>query len=340
MLPIPSQTALSGPFSRTETKVRAFNLMPGYRYVPFTGAGPLDQHRPTSASPVTSSAATTPSASGSGEDACLRLQIENCYYSQLSRKLVVFFRWRGAYAAEDLAQETLQRGWKRLSTGLELHAPRENYFFAIAYRVLHESWKTRLRDPQYVGLDLEPFGACVDEDDRDDHAARLKECLAVLSDEDRHVVMDYYAGDRDKLRGELGVDANALRVRVHRAIRKVRDWLASAEAGSPPGKPQTKVVSGESAADYSIRFAPAAGAVSTRRITEESTAMSYSNRNNGKQWSSQEKTQLRQMARENTPTRVIGFKLGRTPEAVYSQASKQGTSLGPTNQSPYSRRKG
>ena len=67
--------------------------------------------------------------------------------------------------------------------------------------------------------------------------------------------------------------------------------------------------------------------------------MSKSNRNSGKQWSTRDQTQLRQLARENTPTRVIGLKLGRTEDAVRSKASDMGVSLKPTNQSPYNRRK-
>lgn len=62
---------------------------------------------------------------------------------------------------------------------------------------------------------------------------------------------------------------------------------------------------------------------------------SKSTRNSGKAWTSKDKAQLRKLAAENTPTRVIGLTLGRTPDAVQSQASKQGTSLKPTNQSPY-----
>jgi hypothetical protein len=61
--------------------------------------------------------------------------------------------------------------------------------------------------------------------------------------------------------------------------------------------------------------------------------------NHGKQWTSSDVKQLKQLARENTPTRVMGIKLGRTPEAVQSEASKEGISLKPTNQSPYNRRK-
>lgn len=67
--------------------------------------------------------------------------------------------------------------------------------------------------------------------------------------------------------------------------------------------------------------------------------MSKSTRNTGKPWTPAERRELRDLARGNTPTRVIGLKLGRTPEAVQSQASQQGTSLKPPNQSPYGRKK-
>lgn len=67
--------------------------------------------------------------------------------------------------------------------------------------------------------------------------------------------------------------------------------------------------------------------------------MSKSTRNSGKAWTSGDRQQLGKLAKGNTPTRVIGLKLGRTPAAVQSQASKQGTSLKPPNQSPYNRRK-
>jgi len=61
--------------------------------------------------------------------------------------------------------------------------------------------------------------------------------------------------------------------------------------------------------------------------------------NHGKQWSSQDISQLKTLAKENTPTRVAGLKLGRTSEAVQSKASELGVSLKPTNQSPYNRTK-
>lgn len=67
--------------------------------------------------------------------------------------------------------------------------------------------------------------------------------------------------------------------------------------------------------------------------------MAKYNRNSGKAWTPSQVKQVRELARENTPTRVIGLRLGRTPGAVYQKASEEGISLSPANQSPYNRRK-
>lgn len=61
-------------------------------------------------------------------------------------------------------------------------------------------------------------------------------------------------------------------------------------------------------------------------------------KNQGKEWTSADVQQLRQLARENTPTRVIGLKLARTPGSVYAKASDEDISLKPVNQRPYNRR--
>ncbi|MET3305874.1 hypothetical protein [Bradyrhizobium diazoefficiens] len=67
--------------------------------------------------------------------------------------------------------------------------------------------------------------------------------------------------------------------------------------------------------------------------------MAKSTRNSGKQSTSGEVSQLKQLGKGNTPTRVIGLKLGRTENAIYNKASEEGISLAPTNQSPYGTKK-
>lgn len=58
-------------------------------------------------------------------------------------------------------------------------------------------------------------------------------------------------------------------------------------------------------------------------------------KNTHKPWDDKDVAYLRTLVKENTPTRVIGIKLGRTPEAIYSKASVIGLSVKPVNKSPY-----
>jgi hypothetical protein len=67
--------------------------------------------------------------------------------------------------------------------------------------------------------------------------------------------------------------------------------------------------------------------------------MAKSTRNSGKPITTAVVQQVRQLARENTPARVIGLKVGRSENSVRSIASQNNISLKPTNQSPYGTKK-
>jgi hypothetical protein len=58
-------------------------------------------------------------------------------------------------------------------------------------------------------------------------------------------------------------------------------------------------------------------------------------RNVTKEWSSADVRELKAMAKDNTPTRVIGLKLGRSVAAVKAKAQEEDISLMPPNRSPY-----
>ncbi len=55
--------------------------------------------------------------------------------------------------------------------------------------------------------------------------------------------------------------------------------------------------------------------------------MSKSTRNTVKLWAPSQIRQLKQLANQNTPTRVIGFKLSGTGDAIRSKASENNISL-------------
>jgi hypothetical protein len=67
--------------------------------------------------------------------------------------------------------------------------------------------------------------------------------------------------------------------------------------------------------------------------------MSKKPANHGKEWTKSDVSKLKDLAAHNTPTRVIGLKIGRTPDAVQSKASNENISLKPTNQRPYGTKK-
>src|SRR5687768_16210840 len=95
-------------------------------------------------------------------------------------------------------------------------------------------------------------------------------------------------------------DPNARRRAIANARYKVRNgsgWVR--RSGTPTGMNYT------ASADETRTSVPS-------EVAHMVPNVSRSNRNSGKSWSSSDRAALRDLARQNTPTRVIGLKLGRT----------------------------
>jgi hypothetical protein len=71
---------------------------------------------------------------------------------------------------------------------------------------------------------------------------------------------------------------------------------------------------------------------------EKGVAMAKQPAKSGKPWTKADVGQLKKEIKENTPTRVLGVHLKRTPGAVQQKANDLGLSTKPTNQSPYGTR--
>jgi hypothetical protein len=56
--------------------------------------------------------------------------------------------------------------------------------------------------------------------------------------------------------------------------------------------------------------------------------------NQGKPWTSTDVSELDTLAKQNVPTHLIAFKMGRTLEAIYRKAKQKGISLKSTGQLP------
>jgi hypothetical protein len=59
--------------------------------------------------------------------------------------------------------------------------------------------------------------------------------------------------------------------------------------------------------------------------------------NEGTAWSRDDIETLAELIAQNTPTRIIGLKLGRSETSIYQKAAELNLSVKPVNQAPYNR---
>lgn len=87
------------------------------------------------------------------------------------------------------------------------------------------------------------------------------------------------------------------------------------------------------------KAAPKRGATARKTVAKPAAAapLPKSKRNTGTSWSAAEEKELRTLIKGNTPTRVIGLKLGRSEASIRSKVQKLSLSLMPPNRSPYNR---
>jgi len=143
-------------------------------------------------------------------------------YERLRLTLVKFFDWRGAWAPDECADETLDRLVLKLQSETTVDDIRR-YARGIARLVLLE----RLRRQEQVPIDRRPQLPDLRDTSPSDASDPLHECfeqcLARLPAESRTLVLHYYGADgrgkiddRRRLARSAGISPNALRSRVQR----------------------------------------------------------------------------------------------------------------------------
>ncbi len=146
-------------------------------------------------------------------------------YLRLKKNLVRFFEALGIAAADDAADEVLDRLARKLD-GIETIDDSQTYALGIARLVALEFYKrpkmvsaadtgnetiaNRVTDPESV-------------DEREERLKCLDDCLVNLTDERREIIVDYYIGEkrekienRVRLAAKLGIPSGALRNRATR----------------------------------------------------------------------------------------------------------------------------
>lgn len=149
-------------------------------------------------------------------------------YEAIRLRLIKIFTCRGCQAAEELADETINRVIARIveiANGYQ--GDPALYFYGVAQKVFLEDSR-KSRGPQaHVPMDSPTVSlstqAVVFVEDIEPEYRCLEQCLERLLPENRDLVVRYYQQERQAkidhrkmLASELGIAVNALRLRAHR----------------------------------------------------------------------------------------------------------------------------
>lgn len=145
-------------------------------------------------------------------------------YHELRRDLIRFLEWCGCGQPEDIADEAMFRGFKRIAEGVDTSkAGVRGFIFGVAKMVAKERAKLGHRERGHDTSFWSVLPAAAREQADVDARLTLDRALNQLSPRDRTILVRYYSGDdHDTLRSELGVSAGNLRLIVHRIRRSIR----------------------------------------------------------------------------------------------------------------------
>jgi DNA-directed RNA polymerase specialized sigma24 family protein len=166
-------------------------------------------------------------------------------YLEMRRRLVTYFDRRNRSAAEELADETLNRIARKLEqSGTIVVTPPARYCYVVARFVLledfrHERRHVVLDEPRIADASLAravgPFDPDSGRTIQDGRLDSLDQCLAALKPEQRELIVEYYRDDRRQkierrreLAGRLGISMNALGIRVCRLRDALLTCIAAA----------------------------------------------------------------------------------------------------------------
>jgi len=160
-------------------------------------------------------------------------------YEEIRRNLILLFRWRGCYIADELADETIDRTARAvLKPGFQYQGDQVLYFRAVARNVFLEWLRKERRLPTDPISDthIELPGRSPSPEPDDLRQSCLERCLNALPPGKKKLVMRYYRSDkREKIDGrqlmaeELGIGLNALRIQMCRLRTKLRRCVANCE---------------------------------------------------------------------------------------------------------------
>jgi len=146
-------------------------------------------------------------------------------YEEIRSRLIKVFIGRGCMAAEDLADETINRVAARIGdVARDYEGDPASYFYGVCQNVHFEYVRKKdvLDTRDFPGSNSVTLRTNLSDDCEPEYQC-LERCLGHLSNKNRDLVLRYYQGeklakiDERKLQAlELGIAVNALRIRAYR----------------------------------------------------------------------------------------------------------------------------
>jgi DNA-directed RNA polymerase specialized sigma24 family protein len=158
-------------------------------------------------------------------------------YELIRGRLIMMFKARRCVFAEDLADTTFERVARKLTDlTTEFTGDPARYFYGVAKKVFLEYQHELIAKHKKTGCLLAPASS-VDQD-LENMLKQLDEALSAIPKSDRELILRYYTdtgrnkiNHRRALARQFGIGPNALRLRVFRIRREIKNYMLGASAG-------------------------------------------------------------------------------------------------------------
>jgi len=144
-------------------------------------------------------------------------------YEWMRRRLVRFFEWRGVDAADEHADETMNRVARRIDEGQTIDNLK-SYFYGVARMVYLEALRDREHAPMALDEAIHDLREVITQEmELDPRVVCLDRCLESLPPQNRYLIVNFYEEEkrakielRQELADKFHISINALRIRAHR----------------------------------------------------------------------------------------------------------------------------
>jgi DNA-directed RNA polymerase specialized sigma24 family protein len=151
-------------------------------------------------------------------------------YELIRNRLIMMFRARRCVFAEDLADTTFERVARKLTDlTTEFTGDPARYFYGVAKKVYLEYQHEIITKRKRAGS---IFATRTENEDLEPMLDQLDEALSKIPKSDRELILTYYTGSgrnkinqRRALANQFGIGPNALRLRVFRIRREIKNYI-------------------------------------------------------------------------------------------------------------------